>query len=312
MANDNADTPYSFDSGHQDLIHDVQVDFYGKTLASASSDKCIRIFEIVKDSHQLIETLTGHTGPVWKLSWAHPKFDGIFLASCGYDKRVIIWRQSGKKWMKEMVDTNFSSSVNTVEFSPSTPTNNTLELIAGCGDGTIKVYTLHNKKWSISHIKKDAHPGGVNAISWATPLSIVTSVNDDSKKQSVREYKRFVSGGCDNIVRIWRFEYQTNEYHPVTALSRHGDWVRDVAWAPIPSSTSHSVVASCSEDKTVIIWKESNKKWVPAQTIHFDGKVWSVSWSELGNILAVALGANSVQLYKEGNDGQWQNISNVD
>ena len=92
-------------------------------------------------------TLKGHTGPVWKLSWAHPTNYGRVLASCGYDKRVIIWRQmdsnNGQKWQKWFVD-QFKSSVNTVQFAPSTPNNNnTLELIAGCSDGTIKIYTLN-------------------------------------------------------------------------------------------------------------------------------------------------------------------------
>ena len=34
----------------------------------------------------------------------------------------------------------FPSSVNTVQFSPSTDSSVPLELIAGCSDGTIRVY----------------------------------------------------------------------------------------------------------------------------------------------------------------------------
>lgn len=124
--------------------HDVQVDFYGKTLASASSDRCIRIFEIIGQNQQYLTTLKGHCGPVWKLSWAHPTYGGRILASCGYDKQVIIWRQSGQKWIQWFKD-QFNSSVNTVQFSPSTANNNNkLELIAGCSDGTIKIYTLRS------------------------------------------------------------------------------------------------------------------------------------------------------------------------
>ena len=35
-------------------------------------------------SYPLIE-LSGHNGPVWKVSWAHPKYGGL-LASAAYDK----------------------------------------------------------------------------------------------------------------------------------------------------------------------------------------------------------------------------------
>jgi WD40 repeat protein len=33
-----------------------------------------------------------HTGPVWQVAWAHPKF-GHILASCSYDGKVIIWKE---------------------------------------------------------------------------------------------------------------------------------------------------------------------------------------------------------------------------
>ena len=33
-----------------------------------------------------------HTGPVWQVAWAHPKF-GQILASCSYDGKVIIWKE---------------------------------------------------------------------------------------------------------------------------------------------------------------------------------------------------------------------------
>ncbi len=80
------------------------MDFYGKKLATCSSDKTIRIFSIENTSQRLVDTLTGyviieervefigrHDAPVWQVSWAHPRF-GSLLASCGYDGKVIIWK----------------------------------------------------------------------------------------------------------------------------------------------------------------------------------------------------------------------------
>lgn len=34
---------------------------------------------------------------MWQLAWAHPKF-GSVLASCSYDKKVIIWKETNKTW----------------------------------------------------------------------------------------------------------------------------------------------------------------------------------------------------------------------
>lgn len=38
----------------------------------------------------------GHFGAVWKVKWADPEF-GSVLASCGYDKQIIIWAEEESK-----------------------------------------------------------------------------------------------------------------------------------------------------------------------------------------------------------------------
>ena len=47
-------------SGHDDMIHDAVLDYYGRRLATCSSDKTIKIFEIDGDQHRLTETLKGY------------------------------------------------------------------------------------------------------------------------------------------------------------------------------------------------------------------------------------------------------------
>ena len=47
-------------SGHDDMIHDAVLDYYGRRLATCSSDKTIKIFEIEGDQHKLTETLKGY------------------------------------------------------------------------------------------------------------------------------------------------------------------------------------------------------------------------------------------------------------
>ena len=36
---------------------------------------------------------------MWQLDWAHPKF-GSILASCSYDRKVIIWKETNGTWGK--------------------------------------------------------------------------------------------------------------------------------------------------------------------------------------------------------------------
>jgi protein transport protein SEC13 len=41
-----------------------------------------------------------HSGPVWQVAWSHPKFESL-LASCSYDKRVCIFKETSKnQWEK--------------------------------------------------------------------------------------------------------------------------------------------------------------------------------------------------------------------
>lgn len=66
------------------------MDYYGKRLATASSDRTVRVFDVAGQQQQLIAELKGHEGPVWQVAWGHPKF-GSLLATCSYDRKVIIW-----------------------------------------------------------------------------------------------------------------------------------------------------------------------------------------------------------------------------
>jgi len=88
--------------------------------------------------------------------------------------------------------------------------------------------------------------------------------NNNTNNLNTQQYKRFVSGGCDNFVKIWILDIDNKvlKCQQILGKDQHGhtDWIRDVSWAPIPGATSHSLIASASEDKTVIIWKEKNKK----------------------------------------------------
>ena len=89
--------------------HDAQMDYYGKRLATCSSDRTVRIFEVVENTQNLVASLPGwahthththtfnlftfhcsHEGPVWQVDWAHPKF-GSILASCSYDRKVSLY-----------------------------------------------------------------------------------------------------------------------------------------------------------------------------------------------------------------------------
>ena len=54
---------------------------------------CYFLSLYVGEQQNQIADLKGHDGPVWQVSWAHPKF-GNLLASSSYDGTVIIWKET--------------------------------------------------------------------------------------------------------------------------------------------------------------------------------------------------------------------------
>jgi len=297
----------SFDSQHQDMIHDAQMDYYGKRLATCSSDKTIKIFDVIpKGAPVKTAELIGHEGPVWEVEWSNPKL-GCFLASCSYDRRVIIWKEDKNEWTRFYEYLGHELSVNSISWAPQ---EYGLMLACASSDGYISILSWKDNDWQ--KVKFKAHESGVNTVSWA-PSSIPSSL----VIQSESSYRaRLVSGGCDHQVKIWH-QQPNMDWKEVEILSQHSDWVRDVAWAP-NIGLPYSTIASCSQDGAVIIWTQSaepNAKWTHKELPLKHGSdapvVWRVSWSITGNILAVSGASNTVTLWKES-VGEWQCISQID
>ncbi|KAL8771202.1 MAG: hypothetical protein Q9209_003373 [Squamulea sp. 1 TL-2023] len=290
-------------SGHDDMIHDAVLDYYGRRLATCSSDKTIKIFEIDGENHKLTETLRGHEGAVWCVSWAHPKYGNI-LASSSYDGKVFIWREQNGQWSKVADFAHHNASVNIVSWSPH---ESGCLLACASSDGEVSVLEFNEGNWG--HIKFPAHGMGVNAVSWApamVPGSLVSS------KPEVGAQRRFVTGGSDCLVKIWDWNREDNTYTPTLSLTGHTDWVRDVAWAPTVLQKSY--IASASQDKTVRIWTSDPahpNEW-KSTVLNFEAVLWRVSWSLSGNVLAVSGGDNKVSLWKENLKGEWDCVKTVE
>lgn len=282
---------------HNDLIHDAELDYYGKRLATCSSDKTIKLFEIDGENQWPIDTLRGHEGPVWQVAWGHPKF-GVILASCSYDGKVMLWREENRQWTNIATHEKHQASVNSVCWAPAEygPL-----LLCASSDGQVSVVEFRDDAKPQSTLIP-AHQVGVNAASWAPAVPTPGEPMP----------RRFVTGGGDNLVKVWRYDSNSQTYIIEATLEGHSDWVRDVAWSP--SFLSKSYIASASQDKTVIIWtQQSSGKWEKRllQQEKFPDVIWRVSWSLSGSILAVSGGDNKVTLWKENLKGDWESAGEV-
>lgn len=181
---------------------------------------------------------------------------------------------------------------------------------AASSDGRVSILAHQpDNTWAVQYLQDC--PMGVNAVSWAPHGAYFDSTNPEQV-----ESPHLVTAGCDNQIRFWISQdgqWTEDTAKCDTSTLQHTDWVRDVAWAPslLPNQ---NMVASCSEDRTVLIWKQTapNQEWKPTLLHQFEAPVWRVSWSVTGHLLAVSSGDSDVTLWKQGLDGRWKQMSSVD
>ena len=134
----------TIDTLHEDMIHDTQFDYYAKRIATCSSDRTIKVFDVIGDKYVLTATLTGHEGPVWQIAWAHPKY-GVLLASCSYDGFVHIHKESNpNQWVKVYEHKFPECSVNAISWSPH---EHGLILACASSDGRVTLLEYLSNTW---------------------------------------------------------------------------------------------------------------------------------------------------------------------
>ena len=95
-----------FDTSHEDLIHDISYDFYGKRLVTCSSDQRLKVWDFIEREDaavwELNDTWKAHDSSILKAIWAHPEY-GQVIASCSLDRLVKIWEEQpmGKRERKK-------------------------------------------------------------------------------------------------------------------------------------------------------------------------------------------------------------------
>src|SRR5438874_3314569 len=90
-----AQAPTEF-KGHQGLIFGVAFSRDGKTLATASFDNTIKLWDFATGKEKT--TLKGHTAPVYAVVYSP---DGTLIATAGQDKSIRIWDAKDGKFLRE-------------------------------------------------------------------------------------------------------------------------------------------------------------------------------------------------------------------
>jgi len=299
---------HRFSTNHDDLIHDISYDYYGKRLATCSSDQKIKVFDQAENGEWTLSTdWKAHCGSVWKLSWSHPEF-GQIIASCSFDKTVIIWEEAedekgSKKWISRATLVDSRESVTDIKFAPR---HIGLKLATCSADGYVRIYeaidVMNLAHWPLID-EFEAHRGGSsNCLSW---------------NMAAFDRPMMAVGGNDHLVKIWEYNDATRKWVHVESLvcGAPDNVVHDVSWAPNMGRSYHLIAVAC-KDKTVRVFKISSGgangkmevKPIMTQQDHH-AQVWRVEWNITGTILASSGDDGNVRLWKAGLTGEWRAFS---
>ncbi|EKX55034.1 Seh1, nuclear pore complex component [Guillardia theta CCMP2712] len=228
-------------TGHTACIHYIAHDYYGKRIATCSSDKTIRVFDKDDDDQwRLISppfggSGSGHRSAIWKVDWAHPEF-GQVLASCSDDRTVIIWREkefgysgnsefkikfeveianrmtvTGMNTFSQPVATlmDFQKAVNSIAFAPS---HLGLQLASACNDGKVRIHQgnpTNLNQWTLSS-EFDVDGAGLSSyitcVSWNKNRveQPMLAVRDIDWAPNMGRPMHLLAAAIGSSVQVWR------------------------------------------------------------------------------------------------------------
>ncbi|QJW95820.1 sigma-70 family RNA polymerase sigma factor [Frigoriglobus tundricola] len=138
--------------GHTDSVTAVAFSPDGKTLASASRDATIKLWDVATGKERT--ALTGHTGSVVAVAFAP---DGKTVASAGADKEIRLWDVATGKCTRTL--SGHTEPVTSVAFGP-----NGKALASGSDDRTVRLWDPASGKATAT---LEGHPAGVECVAFA-------------------------------------------------------------------------------------------------------------------------------------------------
>ncbi|MFG3517028.1 nSTAND1 domain-containing NTPase [Streptomyces bobili] len=228
----------------------------GRTLATASSDKTVRLWDAATGKTRT--TLTGHTDEVVSVAFSP---DGRTLATGSIDATVRLWDAATGKTRTTL--TGHTDMVVSVAFSPDGRT-----LATGSNDKTVRLWDLETGK---TRRTLTGHTDVVSSVAFSPDgRTLATGSNDTT-----------------DTVRLW--DVATGKTR--TTLTGHTDKVNSVAFSP-----DGRTLATGSTDETVRLWDVSTGATRTSLTGHI-GEVWSVAFSPDGRTLATASSDATARLW---------------
>ena len=296
---------------HKYSVWEVNFSPDGKTIASASGDRTVKLWSL---DGKVLKTFEGHKQQVNSVSW---RFDGQMIATASNDKTVKLWSLDGKL-LRTLI--GHSKEVNSVSFSPDGKTiasaSKDKTVILWNRDNGSKQLTLKAHKEPVMNVSF-SHDGKTIASASADKTVILWNRDNGSRQLTLKRHKEQVnsvsfspdgqtlaSGSFDTTVILWNFGGKK-----LKTLKGHKSTVAQVSFSP-----DSKMIASASADKNIKLWSADGEE---VNTLQDPDEVTSAVWSPDGKTIASASKDKTIKLWSldgkvlrtlKGHDDKVRNI----
>jgi len=280
--------------GNEYLIRALAFAPDSKTLASASDEKVVKIWDIAGGLE--LNRLDGHKDNIWSVAFSP---DGKMIASGSFDRTLKLWDPAKNKLILNL---KRPAEIWAVAFSP-----NGRMLASGDTGCTITIFdvptsTAKGGQLDVRQTKiLQGHSADVFSLSFSPDNKLIASGSHDNtvkiwdieseeclhtlKGHRHLTYavafspdgKMVASGSFDKTIKLW--DVETGE--EIRTLTGHENQIRAIAFSP-----DGSVIASGGEDGTIKIWETATGKRLQNITVHVPSWVHGLAFSPDGKFMA--------------------------
>ncbi len=296
-------------SDHDGVVWQIAFSSDGVTLASASEDGTVKLWELRRDEgNELVHTLQGHQGQVYRVRFG--LHDDV-LATGGADGVVRLWLRD--KGVPLGALEGHEDEISSLDFAPKPTLGYQSVLVSASDDGNIRLWNIDSSIQALPHnsdvfdvtFRPDGRlvaSGGVNNVRlWRRDGSLRShiSVSQGSYVQAVDyspDGKILAAGDSTGHIKLWKPDVKTDK--PIQDIQAHSvlddegpeaQGVLDLSFSP-----NGRWLASGGTDRTLKLWRV-NGEAIDEQpvTLEHSNDVTSVAFSRDSKLLITGTRADS-------------------